>query len=178
MSWLKLLAVLFDLVWNDPTTKIKFEARQAPCNTLPTSPVTLESRSPLLPGRCSRQLRKSCGGANMVCSRAEHVLLLEHFFTSKSFAAVCEAFSTSYPDKEIPNETTYWLETKFLDIGSVCLWQVLIERPSSCYCGRTDFKQCVSCNNRILLQEFSIAIRFIVLCVKGFMCYWLVMDAF
>jgi hypothetical protein len=33
--------------------------------------------------------------------------------------------------------------------------------------GRTDFKQYTSCNNGIRLQEFNIAIGFVVLRVKG-----------
>jgi hypothetical protein len=35
----------------------------------------------------------------MVYSRAERVFILEHYFASKSFAAVREAFSNAYPDK-------------------------------------------------------------------------------
>jgi hypothetical protein len=131
------------------------------------SPVTLESRSPLLLGRCSLQLCKSCAGANMVCSLAERVFILEHYFVPKSFAAVREAFSNAYPDKEVPKQTAvHWVVTKFRDAGSVCLWQVLIERQNSWNYGRTDFKQCISCNDGIRLQEFNIAICF----VKGFMC--------
>jgi hypothetical protein len=42
----------------------------------------------------------------MVYSRAEHVFILENYFASKSFAAVREAFSNGYPDKELPNTTT------------------------------------------------------------------------
>jgi hypothetical protein len=33
------------------------------------------------------------------------VFILEHYFASKSFAAVREAFSNSCPDKEVPNKT-------------------------------------------------------------------------
>jgi hypothetical protein len=70
--------------------------------SLPTSPVTLESRS--------RQLRRSCAGANMVYSRAERVFILKHYFVPKSFAAVREAFSNAYPDKEhrIRQQYTDW----------------------------------------------------------------------
>jgi hypothetical protein len=83
--------------------------------------MTFESRSPWLLGRCSRQLRKSCAGANMVYSRAERVFILEHYFASKSFAAVREAFSITCPAKEVPNMTTvHRLVTKFRDTGSVC----------------------------------------------------------
>jgi hypothetical protein len=90
--------------------------------SLPTSPVTLESGSPWLLGRCLRQLRKSCAGANMVYSLAERVFILEHYFVSKSSAAVREAFSNMYPDKEVPNKTTiHRLVIEFRIIGRVCL---------------------------------------------------------
>jgi hypothetical protein len=50
------------------------------------------------------------------------VFILEHYITSKSFAAVREAFSNAYPDKEVPNKTKiHQLVTKFRDTGSVCL---------------------------------------------------------
>jgi hypothetical protein len=75
------------------------------------TPVTLESRSPYLLGRCSRQLRKSYAGANMVHSRAL-LLILEHYFASKSFAAVREALSRAHPDKEVPNKITHRLVAK------------------------------------------------------------------
>jgi hypothetical protein len=64
---------------------------------LPTSLVTPKSRSFLLPGRCSRQLRNSCAGVN---KRAERMTILEHYFASKLFAAVREAFSSVYPEKK------------------------------------------------------------------------------
>jgi hypothetical protein len=42
------------------------------------------------------------------------VFILEHHFTSKSFAAVREAFSNANPDKEVPNKTIIQrLVTKF-----------------------------------------------------------------
>jgi hypothetical protein len=56
----------------------------------------------------------------MVCSRAERMFILEHYFESKSFAAVREAFSNAYPDKEVPNKTIHRPVTKFPDTGSVC----------------------------------------------------------
>jgi hypothetical protein len=56
----------------------------------------------------------------MVYSRAERVFILEHYFASKSSAAVREAFSNAYPDKEVPNEPVHRLVTKFRDTGSVC----------------------------------------------------------
>lgn len=63
--------------------------------------MTLESRSPFLLGRYSRQLRKSYGGAEVVNSQAERVhYRTVAYFESKSFAADHEAFSIAYPDKE------------------------------------------------------------------------------
>lgn len=44
---------------------------------------------------------------------------------------------------------------------------VLIKRQNSLNWGRTCFKQCTSCNNGVQLQEFNIAVGFVV---KGFMC--------
>jgi hypothetical protein len=61
--------------------------------SLPISFVTLESRSSCLLGRFSRQLCKTCAGPNMAYSRTERVFIPEHYFASKSFAAVREAFS-------------------------------------------------------------------------------------
>jgi hypothetical protein len=40
----------------------------------------------------------------MVYSRAERVYIFEHYLASKSFAALREAFSNVYPDKEVPNK--------------------------------------------------------------------------
>jgi hypothetical protein len=48
------------------------------------------------------------------------VFILEHYFASKSCAAVREAFSNAYPDKELPNKTIHLLVTKFRGTGSVC----------------------------------------------------------
>jgi hypothetical protein len=42
----------------------------------------------------------------MVHSRAESVFILQHYFASKPFSAAREAFSNTYPDKELPNKTT------------------------------------------------------------------------
>jgi hypothetical protein len=92
-----------------------------------------------------------------------------HYFVSKLFAAVREVFSNTYADSEVPNKTIRRLVT-FRDTEIVCLWQALVERQNSWNYGRVDFKQCISCNNGIRMQEFNTAIGFIVLCVKGFMC--------
>jgi hypothetical protein len=86
-------------------SKIKSEAGPPPCSRL--SPVTLQSRSRWLLGRCSRQSLKSYAGANMVYSRAECVFILEHSFASKLTATVREAFNNEYPDKEVPNKTIH-----------------------------------------------------------------------
>jgi hypothetical protein len=40
----------------------------------------------------------------MVYSRAERVFVLEHFFMSKSFAAIREAINSAFPDKEVQNK--------------------------------------------------------------------------
>jgi hypothetical protein len=101
--------------------KMASESGPSPCNRLSQPPpVTLKSRSSwLLLGRCSRQLRKSCAGANMVYSRAERVLILQHYFASKSLVAVRETFA--YSDKEMPYETRiHQLWIKFLDMGRFC----------------------------------------------------------
>jgi hypothetical protein len=50
------------------------------------------------------------------------VFILEHYFASKSFAVVREAFRNAYLDKEVPNEATiHRLITKFCYTGRVCL---------------------------------------------------------
>jgi hypothetical protein len=53
------------------TSERKLEAVEPPCDDLPTYLVTLKSKSPLLLGRCSRQLRKSCAATNMMHSGAD-----------------------------------------------------------------------------------------------------------
>jgi hypothetical protein len=83
--------------------------------------MTLESKLLLLLGYCSCKLHQSCLGANMVYSWAEHVFILKHYFTSKSFAAIHEAISKAYPDKEVLNKTTiHQLVTELWESGSVC----------------------------------------------------------
>jgi hypothetical protein len=62
-----------------------------------------------------------------MCSGAEHVLILEHNFASEFYAAVCESFSSAYPDKEVLNKT-------------------MIQQNSWNY-GCTNFKQFISCNS-------------------------------
>jgi hypothetical protein len=49
------------------------------------------------------------------------VFILEHCFTSMSFATVREGFSSAYTDKEVPNKTTvHQLITKFRDMRKFC----------------------------------------------------------
>jgi hypothetical protein len=48
-----------------------------------------------------------------VYPRAECLIILEHYFASKSFAAVREAFSNAHSDSELPNKTIHLLVTKF-----------------------------------------------------------------
>jgi hypothetical protein len=45
----------------------------------------------------------------------------EHYFASKSFAAVRETFSDAYPDKEVPIKKIHPLVTKFR-------WMLLFEK--------------------------------------------------
>jgi hypothetical protein len=57
-------------------------------------------------------MHKRCAGTNMVYSIAEHVFILKHYFTSKSSAAVHEAFGNVHPDEEVLNKTIHQLVTK------------------------------------------------------------------
>jgi hypothetical protein len=41
----------------------------------------------------------------MVYAQEELVFILEYYFASKLFAAICEVFSSAYPDKELLNKT-------------------------------------------------------------------------
>jgi hypothetical protein len=73
------------------------------------------------------------------------------------------------PDKELLNMTTvHRLVKKFRGTGSVCLWQVDIERQTAEKYDRTDFKRCISCNKGTRLQESRIFTGVVLLCVKRF----------
>jgi hypothetical protein len=50
--------------------------------------------------------------------RKEHCVITsnEHYFPTKSFGAVCEAFINAYSDKEVSNKTTIHILTKFQDM--------------------------------------------------------------
>jgi hypothetical protein len=53
--------------------------------------------------------------------KLEHVFILEYYFASKPFSALCEAIINAYPDKNVPDKTTvHWLETKFRVTWSFC----------------------------------------------------------
>jgi hypothetical protein len=50
------------------------------------------------------------------------VFILEHYISSKSFAAVHEAFSSAHSDKEVPNTATIYRLIKFnVQAAFVCL---------------------------------------------------------
>jgi hypothetical protein len=95
----------------------------------PNFSIILETRSSCLLGRCSRQLRKTISGVKMANSRAECMSILEYYFSCKSFAGVRDAFSSSFPDREVSNRTTiHEIVKKCLETESVYLWQTLIEQ--------------------------------------------------
>jgi hypothetical protein len=88
-------------------------------------PVTLESRSHWLLGRCSRRLRRSRAGANVVRSRARRVTVPEHDVASKSSAAASEAFSNACIDREVLSKTAaHRLVAKYRDTRSICAFYV------------------------------------------------------
>jgi hypothetical protein len=49
-------------------------------------------------------VHKMCARANVVYSLAERVFIFEHYFASKSVAALRESFGNAYTDKEVPNK--------------------------------------------------------------------------
>jgi hypothetical protein len=64
----------------------------------------------------------------------QSVFILEYYFASKFFAAIREAFSNAYPDKELPNKTTiHRRETKFRVYA--CLGKVVDIFSISCKAG-------------------------------------------
>lgn len=65
-------------------------------------PVTLESKSLSLLGRCLLQLLKICEISSVVYSRAEHVFILQHCIASKSFAALCKVINKTCSHTEVP----------------------------------------------------------------------------
>jgi hypothetical protein len=67
-----------------------------------------------------RELSKSCAGADVLYSIAERMLNIKHYLTSKSFAALREAFNKAYPEKNVPNKTAHRLVRKFWHTVCVC----------------------------------------------------------
>jgi hypothetical protein len=102
-------------------TNRKSETGPLLCNLLSKFHMTIESRSPWLLGCCSRHLRKSCAGVNMVYWCAECVIILEKYMAQKSFAVGRQTVSNICPDKEVTNKTIHGLVTKFRDTRRVCL---------------------------------------------------------
>lgn len=110
-------------------------------------------------------------GVNMVHSQVQYTFLLKHYFTSKLYAAIHEAFkafSKAFPDKQQNKTTIYWLVT--ISQHRKCLWQVLIKWKNRWNFRYTDFKECISCNTGICIQKSSTATGFTTSCMKGFMC--------
>jgi hypothetical protein len=103
----------------------------------------------------TRPLRRSCADAIMVYSRHEqHVCSFSNITSHGSLLRLLVnnlAMRIEYGNTLAGN--------KISERRSVALWQVLIERQNSSNYGRTDFKQCISCNGEIWLQEFDIAVK-------------------
>jgi hypothetical protein len=58
----------------------------------------------------------------MVHSQAERMIILEHYFASKSSSVVREIFINAFPDKEVMNKTTIQRRvTKVRDTSSTCV---------------------------------------------------------
>jgi hypothetical protein len=87
----------------------------------------------LLLGLCSRQLRKSCAGANVVFPRREHVFNLGNCIASKSFAAIRAAFSKMYSENEVRNKTLHQLVAELRDTEGVCDKKYVLRRTVLTY---------------------------------------------
>jgi hypothetical protein len=119
-----------------------------------TSSVPLKSRSPWLLNLCSRQMRKCCARANKTHSRTERVFILEHYFASKSFAAVREALSRAYSDKyrirrNTPNRKDFGTqEITYMSVTSVQWATKQLKLPLSSSAPIVTMR--CNCNNSIL----------------------------
>jgi hypothetical protein len=87
-----------------PQYKYEIRSKSTPYTGSSSLPHDTQSREPWLLSHCSSQLHLSCAGTNIVYSQTECVFILEHYFASKLFAAVREAFSNVYPVNEVPNQ--------------------------------------------------------------------------
>jgi hypothetical protein len=56
------------------------------------------------------------------------VFILEHYFESKSFAAVRVAFTNAYPDSEVPSKTTIHTQvTKLRDTKCLYFFKKVVD---------------------------------------------------
>jgi hypothetical protein len=100
-------------------TKTKSETGTPRANRLPQHPLVLESRSSMLLGRCSRQLRDSCAGANMVhkqnvCSFSNVTSQSDRLPLLKKHFEMC-ILTSSHPVRQYMD----WYVT-FRATGTVC----------------------------------------------------------
>jgi hypothetical protein len=122
--------------------RLKSEAGPLPRTRLSKSPTWHSNQGH--PGSWAAA-HASCAKAVLVRTLCFHecVFILEHYFASKSFAAVREAFSNACPDKKIRNKTTiHELLTKFRD-----------RKERDC-CFQRDGATAHTANTTALLQEF------------------------
>jgi hypothetical protein len=137
------------ITWTYNGTKMKSEAGQSSCSRISKPPPwhwrqgNVVARPLLTP-----VAQKLCGWEYGVFASRTYIFILEHFFLSKSSAALREAFRNAYRDKEVPSKTAvHRLVTKFRHTGSVRLWQVFIWRQDSRSYGRTNLTHCIHCKN-------------------------------
>jgi hypothetical protein len=92
-------------------------------------------------------------GVNIVYSRAERAFNLEYDFTSKSSAAVREAFISAYPDKAVQNKTT---GNETSGRGSVCYRKHIRRRTvlTGATLHNVDITTAHTANTTALLQGF------------------------
>jgi hypothetical protein len=88
-------------------TRMKYEVNLPHVTDSPKLPHDSQVKVSLVAKLLYTQLCKSCARVNMQYSRAECVFTFNHYFASKSLVAICEAFNTVYPDKEVPNQTVH-----------------------------------------------------------------------
>jgi transposase len=55
----------------------------------------------------------------MIFSQAQHVFILEHYFSTRSYAECQNAFRNSFPDSVVPNTSTIRLIERFRETGSI-----------------------------------------------------------
>lgn len=135
-------------------TKVKSQADAPPCNGLFQFPPWHSGQWHWLLGRCQQAAQKLCRHTHTWCVHSGTFLRIEIVCCSSW------SFNNAYHCTEVSRETIIRrLVTKFWNTRSVCRWQMLIERQNRWNYGRTDFKQCISCNNGMWLQKFSSFVR-------------------